>query len=171
MKKYFLFFSLILLLFAPGVLAVCPVCTVAVGAGVGFSRYLGIDDTIAGLWIGALIVSVSMWTINWLEKKNLRFAYRGALVTAGYYLISVLPLFTLKIGGETVMGHPFNKLWGIDKLLLGIIIGSLAFYGSAISYESLKKKNDGHAHFPFQKVAMPVAALLILSGVFYFVTK
>ncbi len=32
--------------------AICPICTIAVGAGVGFSRYLGIDDTIAGLWIG-----------------------------------------------------------------------------------------------------------------------
>lgn len=64
MKIYFSFLILAFLLFGVQVQAVCPVCTVAVGAGVGFSRYLGIDDTIAGLWIGALIVSVSMWTIN-----------------------------------------------------------------------------------------------------------
>lgn len=33
--------------------AVCPVCTVAVGTGVGLSRWLGVDDTITGLWLGA----------------------------------------------------------------------------------------------------------------------
>ena len=26
-------------------LAICPVCTVAVGAGIGLSRWLGIDDS------------------------------------------------------------------------------------------------------------------------------
>lgn len=170
MKKYFLFFTLVLLAGSKAE-AVCPVCTVAVGAGVGFSRYLGIDDAIAGLWIGGLIVSVSMWTINWLKKKNINFNYRAFLVTAGYYLLTVVPLFFVKIGGETLMGHPFNKIWGIDKLLLGIILGSAAFYGSSAWYEELKKKNDNHARFPFQKVVMPVAALAILSVAFYFITR
>jgi hypothetical protein len=31
------------------VLAQCPVCTVAIGVGVGLCRYLGIDDLITGL--------------------------------------------------------------------------------------------------------------------------
>jgi hypothetical protein len=171
MKKYFLFFALAVLSFGAKAQAVCPVCTVAVGAGVGFSRYLGIDDTIAGLWVGALIVSVSMWTINWMNKKNWKFKGREILVTFLYYAITVWPLFYLKIGGETVMGHPFNKIWGIDKLLLGIILGSVAFFASEKWYDYLKKNNDNHAYFPFQKVAMPVAALAILSAVFYFVTK
>lgn len=171
MKKYFLFFALSVLLSGLKAKAVCPVCTVAVGAGVGFSRYLGIDDTIAGLWIGALIVSVSMWTVNWLVKKNINFAYRAFLVAAGYYLLTVVPLFFVKIGGETLMGHPFNQIWGIDKLLLGIILGSLAFFASEKWYDYLKKKNDNHAYFPFQKVAMPVAALAILSAAFYFITR
>lgn len=171
MKKYFLFFVLSFFLFGSKVEAVCPVCTVAVGAGVGFSRYLGIDDTIAGLWIGALIVSVSMWTINWMNKKNWRFKGREILVAFLYYALTVWPLYYWKIDGATVMGHPYNKIWGIDKLLLGIIIGSMAFFSSALWYNHLKKKNNDHAYFPFQKVAMPVAALVILSGVFYFITK
>jgi len=54
---------------AQKVLAVCPLCTVAVGAGVGLSRWLGIDDVITGLWIGGLIVSLIAWSENWLDKK------------------------------------------------------------------------------------------------------
>ena len=41
------------LFFAIPAKAICPVCTVAVGAGIGLSRWLGIDDSITGLWIGA----------------------------------------------------------------------------------------------------------------------
>ena len=61
------------LLFAKKALAVCPICTVAAATGIGFSRWLGIDDTITGLWIGGLTVSLITWTIDWLGKKNIRF--------------------------------------------------------------------------------------------------
>ena len=54
------------LLFAKKALAVCPICTVAVATGIGFSRWLGIDDTITGLWIGGLTVSLK--SIGWERK-------------------------------------------------------------------------------------------------------
>lgn len=146
--------------------AVCPVCTVAVGAGVGLSRYLGIDDTITGLWIGGLTVSMIMWTISWLDRKAIRFLGRKPLVVSGYYGLIVAPLYWMDI-----MGHPFNTLWGMDKLLLGIIIGSGFFFAGGIWYYRLKAKNNGHSYFPFQKVVMPVSPLVILSLVFYILTK
>ena len=143
--------------------AVCPVCTVAVGAGVGFSRWLGIDDVISGIWIGGLTVSLIGWTINWLEKKNIRFKGRKISVALGYFLLVVPPLYWAGI-----MGHPLNTLWGVDRLLLGIFFGSAGFVLAAVGYERLKKKNGNRAHFPFQKVAMPVGTLLLLSLAFYF---
>ena len=148
------------------VLAVCPVCTIAVGAGVGFSRYLGIDDTISGLWIGGLTVSMIIWTINWLDKKNIHFKGRKILTTVGYYALIVVPLYFMKN-----IWHPLNTLWGINKLLLGIILGGIFFFGGVKYYDYLKEKNGGKAYFPFQKVVMPVSSLLILSLIFYFLTK
>lgn len=53
--------------------AICPICTIAVGAGVGLSRWLGVDDTISGIWIGGLAISSIWWTINWLNSKHIRF--------------------------------------------------------------------------------------------------
>lgn len=149
--------------------AICPVCVVAVGAGLGLTEYLGIDDTIAGLWIGGLIVSMIIWNINWFNKKNWLGGnkdVRDILLTILYYLLVIWPLMA-----KGIIGHPLNKLWGIDKLLLSITIGSLAFVLTNLSYNYLKKKNNNHAYFPFQKVAMPVGILLILSFIFYFITK
>jgi len=146
--------------------AFCPVCTVAVGAGVGLSRWLGIDDTITGLWIGGLTVSISIWTIDWLQKKKYNFKFRTLAIFVAYYALIVLPLFFMDI-----IGHPFNKLWGVDKLLLGVIIGSIAFYLGGAWYNYLKKRHNNRAYFPFQKVVMPISPLIILSFIFYYLTS
>lgn len=142
--------------------AVCPVCTVAVGAGLGISRSLGIDDTISGVWIGAVIVSISMWTINWFKKKNINFKFRGILTFLGYVLIGVVPLYFIK-----GVWHPNNTILGINKLGLGIVVGMIVFYGSERLYEWMKEKNGGKAHFPFEKVVLPLVLLLVVSFIFY----
>ena len=153
-------------LFAFSAKAICPICTVAVGAGVGFSRWLGVDYTVTGLWIGGLTVSIIMWTIDWIEKKKILFKEGKILTALAYYAIIVIPLYWTGI-----MGHPFNKIWGIDKLLVGIVIGSATFFAGGTWYYNLKAKNGGHAYFPFQKVVMPVSPLIVLSFIFYLLTK
>ena len=162
MKKILLALGL---LWALPAKAVCPVCTVAVGAGIGFSRWLGIDDTITGLWIGALFVSVSLWTINWAKDKTWRF--RGYKIASFvlYALLIIAPLFWMD-----VFFHPLNVLWGMDKLILGMALGIVGFALSAKMHFYLKDKNDGQVYFPFQKVVMTVGALLVLSGMFYWIT-
>ncbi len=149
--------------------AVCPVCVVAVGAGLGLSQYLGIDDSISGLWIGGLTAAIAAWNINWFNKKNWSFGnktLRDVLTVLAYYALIAWPLFS-----QDLIGSPGNKLFGIDKLAFGIIIGSVAFTGMSLWYVNLKKNNGGHAHFPFQKVAMPFGTLIISSGLFYLLTK
>lgn len=155
-----------LFLSAGKALAVCPVCTIAVGAGVGFSRWLGIDDTISGLWIGGLTASMILWTFNWLNKKSVFFQGRDIIIVLAYFALIIIPLFY----PAGIIGHPYNKFWGLDKLLLGIILGSAFFFLGAKSYEYILKKR-GRAHFPFEKVVMPIFPLVILSVIFYFLTK
>jgi len=149
--------------------AICPVCVVAVGAGLGLSEYLGIDDTIAGVWIGGMIVAMIAWTINWLNGKNWKFGHkdlRDILITIIFYVAVIWPLLS-----QDLIGHPWNKLFGIDKLALGIGVGSIGFLGATLWYADIKKKNNGHAQFPFQKVAWPLGALIILSFVFYLLIR
>jgi len=146
--------------------AMCPVCTVAVGAGIGLSRWLGVDDTITGLWVGAITISLAMWTNIWLEKRKIRFHGRDILVYAVYIAAIFIPLYY-----KDILGHPLNRLWGVDKLALGMALGAVVFYLAAGLYLTMKKRNNNRAHFPFQKIAMTVGVLAVLSGVFYFITK
>jgi hypothetical protein len=147
-------------------LGVCPLCAIAVGAGVGFSKWLGIDDTITGLWMGALMMSLVLWTINFLNKHGIKFMFRKLLIMAAYYAPLIWYLHY-----KEFIGHPENTLWGIDKLLLGMIIGTILFVVTMCTYQALKERNNGHAWFPFQKIVMAVTTLLIASGIFYLITK
>ena len=171
MKKILIFVLSIFglnLLMAKQALAVCPICTIAVGVGVGLSRWLGIDDSITGLWIGGLTVSMITWTISWFDKKNIQFKGRIFVTILSYYLLIVIPLYFMGI-----MGNPLNTICscGLDKLIIGIIVGSFGFWFGAEWYFHLKEKNGGHAYFPFQKVVMPISPLIIMSFIFYFLTK
>ncbi len=150
---------------AAAVSAICPLCTVTVVAATGLSRWLGIDDVISGLWIGGVTISMIVWTLDYFGKKNWRFKYDIPVVWLGYYVL----IYASLLLGDLVF-HPGNILWGIDKLILGVIIGSIFFMAAVYGYEYLKKKNQGKAHFPYEKVAMPVGMLLVLSGIFYFIT-
>jgi len=169
-KLSFCFIAIIAinLLFARNALAVCSICTLAVGAGIGLSRWLGIGDAITGLWVGGLIISMIAWTENWLNKKNIRFKGRIFAIILGYYALIITPLYY-----SGIIGNPLNTLCfcGLDKLLFGIIVGSFSFWFGASWYYHLKEKNNGHAYFPFQKVVMPISPLIVLSIVFYFLIK
>ncbi len=145
--------------------AICPVCTVAVAGGIGLAKWLGIDDTVTGVWIGGLTISLSMWTADWCVRRKIVFPRRDAAIAAAYYGMIVVPLYFMGY-----IGHPLNKLWGVDKLVLGIVVGSVAFAAAARWYLAIKSRR-GRAMFPFQKVAMPVGALTVLSGVFYILSK
>jgi len=157
------------LLFPTSALAICPVCTVAVAAGLGLSRWLGIDDSVSGIWIGGLILSSSFWLIDWLEKKNFKkpsfyykFRYKNLATIALMYALVILPLWP-----SGIIGHPFNTIAGMDKLLFGILVGSGAFLVGMWADKKVRKIK-GKQLFSFQKVAFPVASLAIASLVVYF---
>ena len=165
MKKYFILTASFLAILPLKAYAMCPVCTVAIAGGVGLSRWLGVDDTVTGVWIGGLLVSMTFWTINYLNAKKIKFFAMNILIAVAYYLLTLIPL-----DYSEIIGHPYNKIWGIDKLIVGIAIGTVVTVVAMSLYELMKRKN-GKAHFPFEKVVLPVSTLILVSGIFYFITK
>jgi len=141
----------------------CPVCTIAVGAGLGLSRWLGVDDLISGIWIGGLLVSLIGITILWLNKKNLKNNFLRLVVIFLYYFLTIGPLYWTK-----VIGAPCNHIWGLDRIVWGIIIGSVVFLVSYAFHLWLKKKNNDKVYFPFKKVIIPVIFLVVASLILYF---
>ena len=149
----------------------CSICTIAAGTGVIIFRKLGIDDAITGIWLGGLLISTTLLTVNWLRSKNLRFFGLNFLTGAVYYAAVLIPFYQKNIISKAVLGSHYQTLFGIDKLVLGIFVGSVFLLSGVIVYEIIKKKNNGHAHFPFEKVVLPISPLILLSIVFYFITK
>jgi len=144
-------------LLATPVNAVCPVCTVAVGGGVLLSRYLGVDDLIIGVWVGGLLVSLGLWTATYIKKTF----FKGQK----WFLVLVFWLFTyFGFKQAHLIGHPTCKIHGHDKLLSGMIFGTIAFIlGFGLDYllRRFNKKNPGKALFPYQKVISPLIFLII----------
>lgn len=129
------------------------------------SRWLGIDDTISGVWIGGIIISSSLWFINWLSAKKPKWKvddYQLAIVLA-FYILVLGPLYYYDI-----IGHPFNTIFGVDKLIFGTALGSLGFLGGGWIDKQVRKAK-GKQLFNYQKVVFPVGTLTLLSlGLYYF---
>lgn len=137
--------------------AICPVCTVAVGGGVLLSHYLGVDDLVAGVWIGGLILSFGLWSASLFKNKY--FRYQQWAWTVALWIITV---FGLRLAG--FIGNPTCKIHGHDKLLSGIVFGSVAFlasFGLDFLLRKLNKKGKGTAIFSYQKVVLPLVFLII----------
>lgn len=175
MKKLFTFFSILFSLFAASsslfvgeVRAVCPICTVAVAGGLGLSRYFGIDDSISGIWVGGLMISITLWTVDWLLKReweflkkiNIKFIYFITFIS--FVLLTYLPLYWGR-----VIGHPFNTILGMDKLIFGSILGAL-FFLLGVWVDKKVRKVKGRQLFDYQKVVFPFGSLLIISLMLYF---
>ncbi len=147
--------------------AVCPVCAVAVGAGLAISESLGISDAVSGTWFGALLMSVTLWTVDWLAKKDYgKRVVNTILSLIFYYGTTLWWMFeTNKIG--RINNHLNLFGFNFDKLLFGLIIGSIMLVVGDRIYITLKERNGGKAHFPFEKVAIPFGLVLLSSGIIF----
>ena len=145
----------------------CPVCTVTVVAGLGISRLLGIDDVVISIWIGAFILSMSNATHKWISKRWPKFhnIYYLLLTNFVIYALVIIPLY---LNGS--IGISTNCLWGIDKIILGVIIGTATFLLGIFADKKVRKMHTKQL-FPYQKVVFPIVSLIIVSVIFHFVTK
>jgi len=159
----FLLFSLLLVKSALANPA-CAVCTIAVGASLEVARRLGVDDSVVGVWAGAFLVLLGYWTIKWFDKKNWHFAYRDAIII----ILSVAMIGFMYLGKLTYHSEVVGFIFYLDPFLYSVIVGAVVFILASNFYQWMKKKNGGHAHFPFEKVFVPVVALALASAYFYY---
>ena len=158
----FSFALLLMLVYTMPVLAnpACAVCTVGVVVGLELARSLGVDDGVIAVWAGALLALIGYWTILWFDRKGWNFKFRNAF----------LMLFSLSlIGGVYVKDLTYAPrpilIFYLDPFLFCTIIGFLILIYSSIFYQWMKARNGGHAHFPFEKVVLPIVLLALASYV------
>jgi len=178
-KIFFIFIGMFLLagIISPLVSAHCPLCTAGAAAGLGISRVLGIDDSISGLFIGAAIISSALWFNRWLKKK-VNFPLQEVVIILASFLMFAIPFYFsgIIINFEMVRSMPDTHsmlgmgVFGIDKLLFGMIVGSLAsWFVFALSDEI--KSRRGKVLWSYQGLSFMAIALLLLSLIFWIITK
>ena len=160
-----IFLFLLSLIFVFPAKAVCPICTVAVAGGLGISRWIGIDDAVMGIWVGGLILSSGFWLADWVSKKSWKIPYHKTLSVLLMIIFVLPPLYMAKM-----IGLANNTLWGIDKIVLGTIIGSILFFAGVKLDQYLRTTNEGKVYIYYQKVIAPVFLLTIGSFVLFLIT-
>jgi hypothetical protein len=144
--------------------AQCPICIVTVGGGMYIAKRLGVDDLLVSIWISAFNTAISFWLASKFQNDKMMFKK----ILSNPWLLSILMLaFTLSYFQFTKeIGHPTNKLLGLDKIIFGQVLGMLVMFVGNFIYGYTKYKNDNKAIFPYSKVVFPVG-LVILTTVFF----
>ncbi len=143
----------------------CAVCTVAVGASLGIARKMGVDDSVVAVWSGAFLALLGYWTLKWMDKKGYDFKGRDFLVLS----LSVLMILFVYMLPELTYAPKAILIFWIDPFLFATITGALVLHYSSEFYQWMKKKNGGHAHFPFEKVVVPVVSLCLVAKFFSYI--
>ena len=122
--------------------------------------------------VAIVIISYTMKTslANFLIDHLPFFNFGGPLegLTALNILIYMLDycmLIPLYVGKTPQLIFNAKKILFIDEFLFSVLSGSLVLFGSSKLYYYMKNKN-GKPHFPFEKVVLPIANLIVLSIVF-----
>lgn len=139
----------------------CAVCTVAVGASLEIARSYGVDDAIVGVWAGAMLVILGYWMLKWMDKKGWFFKGRDFIV-----LVSSVAMIGFMYIKELVYTPQIIGIFYLDGFLFSVLVGALIMHYSSEFYQWMKAKNGGHAHFPFEKVVVPLVALGLASAYF-----
>ncbi len=166
MKLKILFFSLALfltftfsLLVPPPALAHCPLCVAGAAAGITLTRWVGVDDSITGVWVAALLGSMSFWFMSWLliRSEGLRkWKYRIALKPLIYILVFASTLWSFY---KFQLIIRMSQLFGLDKLTFGMVSGGILFY----LIDAIRIKH----YFPYQRIAISLGSMTILSLAIY----
>lgn len=150
--------STFFLLTASPVYAHCPLCVAGATIGVSLTRYLGVDDSITGVWIAALLGASSFWFYSWLVSKKIKKLdkYKKILKPAVYILVWVVTLWSFY---KFQLIIRMSQIFGVDKLTFGMLAGGILFY----LVDAIKIRH----YFKYQKIVISMASMVILSLLIY----
>lgn len=180
MKKIFLLIlpAIMLFIIIPSVMAHCPLCTAGAAAGIGFARAYGVDDSIVGLLIGALIASSGLWINNLLKKRKINLPLQAFFLVIIVFLLFAVPFYIkgVIINFEMVRSMPEHHsmlglgIYGIDRLLFGMMLGTILISLTFVFSDYVKEKK-GKRLFAYQGLVIMAIALAISSLILWIITK
>ena len=158
-----------LIIFAPSVMAHCPLCTAATIVGVGVTRSLGWDDSIVGVFVGAMIVSSALWVNNIFKRRNIggNAFLRIGSITVATFVLTILSFYYAGIFG------PANtyRIFGMEKIIFGTISGAVVSFATFFASNEIKKRNEGRVLFNYQTMVLTFGTLILNALLFWMVFR
>jgi len=145
-------------------LAHCPLCVAGAGVGLTLTRWIGVDDSITGVWLAAFLGATAFWTYSALNKKlkikeNLKVMLKPIIYVL-FFILTIWSFYKFNL----VVKH--GDIFGIHKLTFGMIVGAIVFYLVDIFDDFLIKRN-GKVFFPYQRIIMSLGSVFFLSIAIY----
>ncbi|NQV09015.1 hypothetical protein HQ529_04145 [Candidatus Woesearchaeota archaeon] len=108
----------------------CPLCTIGAAAAAGGAVWLGVNQVVIGIFIGAFAVSIGWWVAGLIKKQYVPFQkwiiiLLSFITTIGPLLPildGVNPLY-ISLAGE--YGSLLNRVYLYNLFLIGSIIGGI----------------------------------------------
>lgn len=169
MKKALLLTPIFFLLFLDEVLAHCPLCTVGAAAAAGGAAWLGINQAVIGVFIGAFAVSMGWWVSKLIKKQFI--PYQRAVLIILSFATTIFPLLAI-INNTTPIyiylfgdyGSLFNRTYLINIFLIGSIIGGAIVTITPWLSRTLRSLRKGKM-IPYQGVILTFTLLIVTGGI------
>lgn len=137
----------------------CPLCVAGAGAGLSLASALGIDDSITGVWISALLGATALFSAGMIKKKILPF--QTLIIYLGTFagtLWSFYQFNLVNLHSGTILGLP--------KLTFGIASGALLFL-MAGHLNLVLIKTSGRVFVPYQGIIVVLGSIIVWSIIVY----
>lgn len=170
LKIFLLTFTLFVLryiLLPVPVSAHCPLCVGGAVIGLSVARFLGVDDSISGLWMAAFLGAISFWIANRFKSyfKPIIYVAVFGLTIWSFYAFNSWAVTNLKF---FLINTHLSKILGFDRLTFGLIFGGSLFY--LVDFlDSLIIKRHGKVYFPYQKIFVSLGSILVASIIMFLV--
>lgn len=126
------------------------------------ARWLGVSDLVLGLWMGALLISVSVVTVKWLAKYGKDF--KGSFWVV-FLLTLALTIYSVK--GQLVWSG-FGLVIGLPPVIAGIIFGAILIFGIDFVNKLFISRHEGKVYFLYQKLIVPIVGIVLASLITHF---
>ena len=117
---------------------------------------IGSRNLLLFLFVSSLLAVVAYKFIMFFDKRNWHFRGRDFLLL----LLSVGMIGFIYVAEVDYTPVVIWKIFYMDTILFSSLLGMLIYIGSQKLYQRMKAGNGGHAHFPFEKVVLPIVFLL-----------
>ncbi len=134
-----------------------PLCAIGIAGGLQISHWLGINDLTLGLWIGALILSLSIQFNRFLIKKGWSFKLSFWLILILTFTFSFLPLI------NDFLQEKASLFCGVPQIIIGTVLGGLVLFLADRINDAIIKRHHNKVYFYYQRTIVPIVVLILLS--------